>query len=240
MVVGTVRVRSGGVRPLLLWCDIKERERFFVFFNHIEQMNDHPTPVPLAEVSCNSSPYRRGDDYREQQTSVTVSPTLGQEEEEEEEIVNENPTPLPLAEVIVVSAVAGANGVCLMMIFPFLPFMVSEFFPELSKEELGFQAGYVASAYFLGQVATSVLWGQLSDTFGRKSILVIGLSLTAGATLMFGASKSFTISLASRVLVFLSSSSSSPTQQLISQRTQPLGCSEREHRHCEDRPLRGL
>ena len=43
------------------------------------------------------------------------------------------------------------------MIFPFLPFMVQDFFPELTPEEWGSKAGFLGSAFFLGSFCGSLL-----------------------------------------------------------------------------------
>jgi MFS family permease len=47
-----------------------------------------------------------------------------------------------------------------------MPFLVNSFFPELTKEELGFRVGILASAYFAGQLCGSMMWGKLSDSYG--------------------------------------------------------------------------
>lgn len=44
-----------------------------------------------------------------------------------------------------------------MMIFPFLPFMVQDFFPELTPKEWGSKAGFLGSAFFLGSFCASLL-----------------------------------------------------------------------------------
>ena len=44
-----------------------------------------------------------------------------------------------------------------LLIFPFLPFMVSDFFPELDRTEIGKKAGFLSSAYYIGALAGSFL-----------------------------------------------------------------------------------
>ena len=44
-----------------------------------------------------------------------------------------------------------------LLIFPFLPFMVSDFFPELDRTEIGKKAGFLGSAYYIGCLAGSFM-----------------------------------------------------------------------------------
>ena len=43
------------------------------------------------------------------------------------------------------------------MIFPFLPFMISDFFPHLGRTEIGKKAGFLGSAYYIGSFAGSLM-----------------------------------------------------------------------------------
>ena len=44
-----------------------------------------------------------------------------------------------------------------LLIFPFLPFMVSDFFPELDRTEIGKKAGFLGSAYYIGCLGGSFM-----------------------------------------------------------------------------------
>ena len=92
------------------------------------------------------------------------------------------------------------------MIFPFLPFMVHDFFPELSRDELGQyivrsinpltliimfliagrKAGFLGSAFFVGSFAGSLMWGWISDLWGRRPVLLMGICGTIFSQLLFG------------------------------------------------------
>ena len=121
------------------------------------------------------------------------------------------------------------------MIFPFLPFMVSDFFPELEKDELGKntvtapsnvlshthtphthtthththththtstgkKAGYIGSAYFLGNFLGSLFWGWASDFTGRRPVMLLGLCGPIIFELMFGLSQNFGWAVATRFM----------------------------------------
>jgi MFS family permease len=86
------------------------------------------------------------------------------------------------------------------MLFPFLPFMVHDFFPHLSREELGQKAGYLGSAFFVGNFIGSFAWGWASDVFGRKPIMLTGLFFTIATELLFGFSQNFAWAVSARFL----------------------------------------
>lgn len=58
---------------------------------------------------------------------------------------------------------------------------------ELSLED----KGYLISITYLGMLSSSMVWGFLSDTLGRKKLLVIGLLLAAFFTFLAGISQTF-------------------------------------------------
>ncbi|KAF2496687.1 MFS general substrate transporter, partial [Lophium mytilinum] len=57
-------------------------------------------------------------------------------------------------------------------------------------QEIARTSGLLVAVYPLGQCATSLLWGRLSDMYGRKSMLVIGLSGSILSNICFGFSRS--------------------------------------------------
>lgn len=60
--------------------------------------------------------------------------------------------------------------------------------------------GLLVAAYPIGQMMTSMLWGRLSDTYGRKPAILLGLTISVTANLAFGFSRSIGMLLFWRVL----------------------------------------
>jgi MFS family permease len=52
-------------------------------------------------------------------------------------------------------------------------------------------SGILVAAFPLAQFATSMLWARLADSWGRRSVILIGLALSAIANFAFGFSRSF-------------------------------------------------
>ncbi len=56
--------------------------------------------------------------------------------------------------------------------------VVSDFHVTDSTQTVGYYAGFVASAFIFCQFLSSSGWGHLSDTYGRRPVLLIGLAGT--------------------------------------------------------------
>jgi MFS family permease len=92
------------------------------------------------------------------------------------------------------------NTFSLVIIYPMVAFMVASFYPELEKSELGWRASYLAAAFNFGQLFGSMLFGWLSDKYGRRPIMIGGLVGTTATILLFGFSSSYWMALSARSL----------------------------------------
>ena len=64
----------------------------------------------------------------------------------------------------------------------------------------GKKAGYLASAYSVGSLAGSFLWGWISDRIGRRPVILFGLFGTIASELFFGFSQTYGWAIAARFL----------------------------------------
>jgi len=99
-----------------------------------------------------------------------------------------SPTALPWVPIFALLTVTMSEGIIACSLFPFLPFMVEDFGLRLS--DVGFFAGLLGSAYNFSQFLSGVHWGRLSDVWGRRPVLIIGVSTQAAAMVLFGLSSS--------------------------------------------------
>lgn len=65
-------------------------------------------------------------------------------------------------------------------------------------------AGIASAIFSICQAFTGLLWGALSDKFGRKPIILVGLFNTMWAMLLFGSSTSLPMALVARAFGGLS------------------------------------
>lgn len=84
-------------------------------------------------------------------------------------------TPLPWTKVALVGLILFGNTFSMVVVFPFLPFMTHDFFPNLHNRELGYMTGYLGSAFSVGSFCAAYIWGSLADKYGRKPVLLAGM-----------------------------------------------------------------
>ncbi|KAH7035550.1 major facilitator superfamily domain-containing protein [Microdochium trichocladiopsis] len=69
-----------------------------------------------------------------------------------------------------------------------------------TDEDASFYAGLLVSAYAVAEAITAMGWGALSDRYGRKPIVLIGLGGVALSSLIFGLAKSYWVALLARFI----------------------------------------
>ncbi|KAF9532651.1 major facilitator superfamily multidrug-resistance, DHA1 sub-family [Crepidotus variabilis] len=102
------------------------------------------------------------------------------------------PTPLPKLQLFITLLVQFAEPVTGLVIYPFINQLVRDTGINHGDEtKTGYYAGLIESSFFLAECLSVVLWGYLSDRYGRRPVLLIGpLGLSISAVL-FGLSKTF-------------------------------------------------
>jgi MFS family permease len=82
------------------------------------------------------------------------------------------------------------SNACLI---PYLYFLVKSIIldPEhpSAPQHISRLTGLLVAAFPIGQMMTSMLWGRLSDTYGRKPVILLGLAMSVVANLAFGFSR---------------------------------------------------
>jgi DHA1 family multidrug resistance protein-like MFS transporter len=91
------------------------------------------------------------------------------------------------------------------MVMPIMPFYIEHFGAG------GTELGWLMSTYSLMQLICAPVWGILSDRYGRKPILAVGVLGYAVTLFMFGIAKSFTMLFIARSLSGILSSATMPT-----------------------------
>lgn len=91
------------------------------------------------------------------------------------------------------------------MVIPIMPFYIKEFGAS------GSALGALMAVYAVMQFIFAPIWGGLSDRYGRKPILLIGIFGNAIAQLLFGLSTALWMLFAARILAGMLSSATLPT-----------------------------
>ena len=132
------------------------------------------------------------------------------------------PPPFPLKAVGLLLLVTLADGIVITFLFPVVPFMVRGY--GVAEEDVGFSAGSLASAYNLAQVCSGFFWGRVSDSFGRRPVLLFGLLSTGATVVWFGLAGSLSSAIAARVVGGLLNSNQAVTRAMLRE------CTPAEHR----------
>lgn len=67
-------------------------------------------------------------------------------------------------------------------------------------DNVAFYAGLLVSAFAIAEASTAVMWGSLSDRYGRKPIILMGLAGTAVSSLLLGFAKNYWIAFFARLV----------------------------------------
>ena len=77
---------------------------------------------------------------------------------------------------IALGAALFSVGVGYGAILPLVPALLRELLPTASREAASFHTGALAAVYMMAVVALAPLWGRLSDRYGRRRILLLGMA----------------------------------------------------------------
>ncbi|KAI0295158.1 major facilitator superfamily domain-containing protein [Multifurca ochricompacta] len=123
------------------------------------------------------------------------------QDDERTAFLQQDVTPLPRAQLSALSLLLLAENVMSLSIFSYINELVTKL-PITGGDErkVGYYAGIIISLYFAGEATTILQWSRLSDSIGRKPVLLSGILGMVIATIFFGLSKTFWALAASRFL----------------------------------------
>ncbi|CZT04429.1 related to E.coli tetracycline resistance protein TCR1 [Rhynchosporium graminicola] len=108
------------------------------------------------------------------------------------------PPKLPTKQLAILAICRFAEPVALTSVFPYLPEMIESL--GVPKKEVAWWAGMTSAAFSLSQCLTAVIWGRISDRFGRKPTILAGLTCTMISTMLWGMSTSLPMAILARSL----------------------------------------
>jgi MFS family permease len=117
----------------------------------------------------------------------------------------------------VLMAAAFVDMVGFAMVFPLLPFYAV----RLGGEGQAWLVGPMIASFSIAQLASSPVWGRLSDRYGRRPVLLSGLFASALAFLVFGFATSVGLLFASRIVQGLGGGTTGVIQAYVSDTTDP-------------------
>lgn len=105
---------------------------------------------------------------------------------------------LPLRQLTILAICRFAEPVALTSVFPYLPEMIESF--GIRTDRVARWAGLASAAFSVCQCFTAIIWGQMSDRFGRKYLVLASLTMTMVTSIVFGLSTSLPWMIVARCL----------------------------------------
>jgi multidrug resistance protein len=110
---------------------------------------------------------------------------------------------------------AFVDMVGLLMVLPLLPFYAVDFGGG------GLVVGILVSSYAVAQLISAPLWGRVSDHYGRRPALLIGLAFSAVAYVVFSFAASVTMLLISRLVAGAGGGTTGVIQAYVADSSEP-------------------
>ncbi|KAI8979066.1 major facilitator superfamily domain-containing protein [Mycotypha africana] len=140
-------------------------------------------------------------------------------DEERADMEDGTPTPLPKMQLFLISIVMLCEPITSSILFPFIYFMLKDFHLSDDEKEIGYYAGWIASMFFVAQFFTAVQWGRISDKYGKRPVILIGLLGNAVSSCLFGLSKNLYWAIASRTLCGMMNGNTGVARTVVSEIT---------------------
>ncbi|HEX5634355.1 MAG TPA: MFS transporter [Gemmatimonadales bacterium] len=115
----------------------------------------------------------------------------------------------------VLIAIALVDMIGFAIILPILPFYV------LDLEATPFVVGIITAAFSAAQILASPIWGRVSDHYGRRPVLLVGLVASGLAYVVFGLATSIWLLLLSRVIQGAGGGTTGVAQAYIADAVEP-------------------
>ncbi|KAI7895104.1 major facilitator superfamily domain-containing protein [Mucor mucedo] len=128
-------------------------------------------------------------------------------------------TPLPRVQMIVISILLFSEPLTSTILFPFIYSMLKDFHLSDDEKEIGSYAGWITSVFFIAQFSTAIVWGKISDRYGRRPVLLTGLIGNSISTCLFGLSKNLWWAIGARALCGIMNGNSGVARSTVSEIT---------------------
>uniref|UniRef100_N1R392 Putative membrane protein n=1 Tax=Aegilops tauschii TaxID=37682 RepID=N1R392_AEGTA len=117
--------------------------------------------------------------------------------------INKTNTGVPYLNFFYVWVVCLCAALPIQSLFPYLYFMIRDLKVAKQEEDIGFYAGFVGAAYFLGRTTSAVPWGMFADKYGRKPCIMISILSVIVFNTLFGLSTTYWMAIITRGLLGL-------------------------------------
>ena len=104
------------------------------------------------------------------------------------------PTKSSAGKLVILMVTAFMDMLGVLMIVPLMPFYAS------SMGASGFMVGVLVSSFSIAQLLMAPVWGRFSDHYGRRPALIVGMTASAIAYVIFAYADSLALLFFSRIV----------------------------------------
>ena len=122
-----------------------------------------------------------------------------------------------LRRLMVLIAASGVDMIGFAIVLPLLPFYAVEL--DASPKTIG----WIIASFSIAQLLSAPLWGRVSDRYGRRPALLIGLTASAFAYIVFGLAQSITLLFLSRIIQGAGGGTTGVAQAYVADSIPPAG-----------------
>ncbi|XP_045802379.1 protein ZINC INDUCED FACILITATOR-LIKE 1-like [Trifolium pratense] len=108
---------------------------------------------------------------------------------------------LSILKLFIIWMVVLSSSLPITSLFPFLYFMVSLYNSTFIFADISYYAGYLGSSYMLARSLTTIILGMVSDRYGRKPVIILGIISVVIFNTLFGLSTSYWMAIITRFLL---------------------------------------
>jgi multidrug resistance protein len=123
--------------------------------------------------------------------------------------------PASMRQLWVLMATVFVDMIGFLMVLPLLPFYAKQLGATATE------VGALVSAFAFAQLVTSPLWGRMSDRYGRRPLILMGLLSSAVAYVLFGLSNSLWLLFASRLVQGAGGATTGVVQAYVADAVEP-------------------
>jgi MFS family permease len=113
-------------------------------------------------------------------------------------------------EIILIIIAIAPEGILEAMLIPLFPYIASSF-----NSDNGIDSGLLTSAFFMPLFLMNIVWGIISDAYGRKYVLIAGLAIGLVSALIVGEAETFTVVFLGRLLAGFFGSNSTVAKSMM-------------------------
>lgn len=133
----------------------------------------------------------------------------------EASITSEHPVPGAKGKLVVLMVTAFMDMVGMLMILPLMPFYATKLGAG------GFVVGLLVSSFSVAQLLSAPLWGRVSDRYGRRPALMVGLFASCIAYVVFAYADQLWLLFLSRIIQGAGGGTVSVIQAYVADATKP-------------------